>query len=66
MSDTRIARFLGVMISLALLVLAGILYSRHRSETVPELGKYDPATAQEVYQERMVQTRMIMSKLDCR
>lgn len=64
MLDTRFGRLIGFLVGIGLLVTAVMLFRSHRSDGKrDEVVQFDNEAMSEVYQERVEQTRIIMSGL---
>lgn len=64
MLDTRLGRLLGFLVGIGLLVVAVVIYRSHRmDEKKIEVVQYDPEAARQVYEERIEQTKAILSGL---
>ncbi|MCL6465624.1 MAG: hypothetical protein K6T77_02570 [candidate division WOR-3 bacterium] len=64
MFDIRLGRLLGFLVGIGLLVAAVVLYRSHRmDEKKIEVVQYDNEAARQAYEERIEQTKVIMSGL---
>uniref|UniRef100_A0A7V3PTS4 Uncharacterized protein n=1 Tax=candidate division WOR-3 bacterium TaxID=2052148 RepID=A0A7V3PTS4_UNCW3 len=63
MLDTRFGRILGFIIGIGLLLTAAWLFKIHQPQSDREtIGKVDVEATRELYQERLKQTRVILSQ----
>jgi len=61
--DTRIGRFFGLLLGIGLLIAAVVIFCHQRSGAIPKSFRVDSEAVREIYQNRMMQTRMFMSQI---
>ncbi len=63
MFGTRIGMIFGLLVVIALVVSALVLYRTRHERLEVDAPKFNPDVAQEIYQEKMEQTGMVMTQL---
>ncbi len=63
MFGRRIGMILSLLVVIMLIVSAIFLYRTWREKLEVDVPRFNPDVAQEVYQEKMVQTKMVMAQL---
>jgi len=61
--DTRIGRFFGLLLGIGLMVAAVVIFCHQLSGAISKSPQVDSEAVREIYQNRMMQTRMFMSQL---